>query len=407
MGRDPSDNPHFNAVELEIFRGLLDAVAEEMGVRLMRSAYSPNIKERRDYSCALFDFRGDMVAQAAHIPVHLGSAPASVRAVLKAFPAEAMRPGERFIVNDPFAGGTHLPDVTVVAPWFGHNENVPVFFVANRAHHADVGGSAPGSMGITTSIDDEGVRLPPSRLTPGLIDGFANRTRTPDERRGDLRAQVAALDAGRSRLDELAAEHGAERLVAAGGALQDYAARAVTVLIDAMPDGEYAFTDCLEDDGVGATNLAIACTLTVAGELATFDFRECGDQTDGPVNAVRSIVESAVLYALRCLAPAELPSNSGVLRPIEVRTRPGSVVDAQPPAAVAGGNVETSQRLVDVVFGALAQALPDRVPAASHGGMNNVLVGSIDGEATDGDSPPFAYYETIAAGPPAGRARPA
>ena len=391
-----NERQSFNAVELEVFRQLLAAVAEEMGVRLMRSAFSPNIKERRDYSCAVFDSRGDMIAQAAHIPVHLGSAPASVKAVLEAFPAARMRPGERFIVNDPFAGGTHLPDITVVAPCYvGADPDNPLFFVANRAHHADVGGKTPGSMPIGTSIDDEGIRIPPSIFDDALITRICEQTRTPDERRGDLRAQLASLDSGIESLDALCNAHSAQRVAEAGEALQDYAARYVASLIRDTPDGSYRFEDVMEDDGHGHTNLAIRCNLTVMGEHATFDFRETVDQTLGPVNAVRAIVLSAVLYGLRCLAPAELPSNSGILRPVEVLTRPGSLVDAQPPAAVAGGNVETSQRLVDVVFGTLAQALPARVPAASCGSMNNLLIGSVEGDTT---GPPFAYYETIAGG---------
>jgi len=416
----------FNAVELEVFKQLLAAVAEEMGVRLMRSAFSPNIKERRDYSCALFDPRGDMIAQAAHIPVHLGSAPASVKAVLESFPLQKMLPGQRFIVNDPFAGGTHLPDITVVEPVFVEGQTTPKFFVANRAHHADVGGKSPGSMPIGTSIDGEGVRLAPSLLTEGLIDDFCEQTRTPDERRGDLRAQLASLDAGRDRLTQLCADHGSNRIAAAGEALQAYAARFIASLIGDTPDGVYRFEDAMDDDGHGHTDLAIRCTLTVAGDHATFDFRESDDQTLGPVNAVRAICLSAVLYALRCLAPADLPSNSGVLRPIKILTRPGSLVDALPPAAVAGGNVETSQRLVDVVFGALAQAMPNVVPAASCGTMNNLLIGSppppealpetfretplprgvspqalvkkASSQTADLTAPPFAYYETIAGG---------
>ncbi|MEM7624002.1 MAG: hydantoinase B/oxoprolinase family protein [Planctomycetota bacterium] len=406
------DESGFDAVELEVFRQLLAAVAEEMGFRLMRSAFSPNIKERRDYSCALFDARGDMIAQAAHIPVHLGSAPASVKAILEAFPAAAMRLGDRFIVNDPFAGGTHLPDITVVAPCFvdgintpgpGSGGIAPRFFVANRAHHADVGGKTPGSMPIGTSIDDEGIRIPPSRLDEALIATIATQSRTPDERRGDLRAQCAALDAGIARLEELCVTHGPQRLADAGQALQDYAARYIASLIRDTPDGTYRFEDVMEDDGHGHTDLHIRCTLTVTGDRATFDFRDTVDQTLGPVNAVRAIVLSAVLYGLRCLAPAELPSNSGILRPVEVLTRPGSLVDAQPPAAVAGGNVETSQRLVDVVFGTLAQVLPGRVPAASCGSMNNLLIGSVGGDTT---GPPFAYYETIGGGIGAGPGQP-
>ena len=396
-----SDPPPFNAVELEVFRQLLAAVAEEMGQRLMRCAYSPNIKERRDYSCAVFDRRGDMIAQAAHIPVHLGSAPASVKAILASFPAESMRPGERFIVNDPYAGGTHLPDVTVLAPCFCADEPLPRFFVANRAHHADVGGVTPGSMPISTSIDQEGVRLPPQRLTQAVMQAFSQQTRTPAERLGDLQAQLASLDAGLQRLTSLADDHGADRVEAAGEALQQYAQRFVTSLVAGFVATDCRFEDVLDDDGHGRLDPTIRGRLLVEGQRMTFDFRETDDQVLGPINAVRSIVESAVLYALRCLAPAELPSNSGLLRPVTILTRPGSLLDARYPAAVAAGNVETSQRVVDVVFGLLAQVLPDRIPAASCGSMNNLLIGSVDG-----DPQPFAYYETIAGGAGAGPHQP-
>ncbi len=409
----------FNAVELEVFRQVLASVAEEMGVRLMRSAYSPNIKERRDFSCAVFDAGGEMIAQAAHIPVHLGSSPASVKAVIEAFSGD-MKPGDRFIVNDPFAGGTHLPDVTVVAPMFASASRLavepasrtspkreagpaakrvrrPSFYVANRAHHADVGGLTPGSLPLSRTIDEEGYRIAPSRLTDALINDFAKATRTPDERRGDLRAQQAAIDVGLARLAALCEAHGVLRIAAAGDALQDYAARFIRAIVAEMPDGRYEAEDVLDDDGHGHEDIAIRCTLTVAGEEATFDFSASDDQVPGPLNAVRAIAQSAVMYALRCLAPADIPSNSGVLRPVRIVTRPGSVVEALPPAAVAAGNVETSQRITDVVFAALGRALPGRVPAASYGSMNNLTIGSLDG-----GEPAFAYYETIAGGAGAG-----
>ncbi|MFP4145867.1 MAG: hydantoinase B/oxoprolinase family protein [Phycisphaeraceae bacterium] len=385
-----------DAIELEIYKHLFASVAEEMGVRLMRSAYSPNIKERRDYSCALFDRRGRMIAQAAHIPVHLGSAPLSVQAVIARFEPATMTPASRYIVNDPFAGGTHLPDITVVAPVFLAGEAKPRFFVANRAHHADVGGSAPGSLPISSSIEEEGVRVPPSEIDEKLIDWLCHQTRTPDERRGDLFAQLAALDIGIERLAELCDKRGGAAVEQAAGDLQAYTARFVRQIIADMPDGDYAFEDVLDGDGRGAEDIPIRCRLTIAGDRATADFRESGDQVAGPVNAVRAITLSATMYVFRCLAPAEIPSNSGVLEAVEILTRPGSVVDAAYPAAVAGGNVETSQRIVDVLFGALAKALPEKVPAASCGSMNNLTIGGLDPRF---DPPrPFAYYETIAGG---------
>jgi len=389
-----------DAVELEVFKHLFASIAEEMGVRLMRSAYSSNIKERRDFSCALFDAQGGMIAQAAHIPVHLGSAPLSVQAVIKHFDTATMHEGDVFIVNDPFAGGTHLPDVTLVSPYFVEDEPRPRFFVANRAHHADVGGKTAGSLPISRTIDDEGVRIAPTRLDDALIERFARQTRTPDERRGDLLAQRAALGAGLHRLHELCEKHGYDRVAFCAEALQNYTARFIHRIVDQLPDGEYRFEDVLDDDGHDAVDIPIRCTLTIEGKHCTVDLRDSADQVAGPVNAVRAITLSAVMYALRCLAPAQVPSNSGVLRPVTIRTRPGTVVDAQPPAAVAGGNVETSQRIVDVVFGALAQVLPDTVPAASCGSMNNVTIGSAPSH--DASAAPFAYYETLAGGAGAG-----
>lgn len=389
-----------DAVELEVFRQLLSSVAEEMGARLLRSAYSPNIKERRDFSCALFDERGGMTAQAAHIPVHLGSAPASVQAVIEVFRGR-MNPGEHYIVNDPFAGGTHLPDITVVTPVFMSASDTPVFYVANRAHHADVGGITPGSLPLSRTIDDEGIRIRPSLLTDELIERVCTASRTPDERRGDLRAQLAANTVGVRRLKALCERHTPKHIAEAGRALQDYTARFIASLIERMPDGKHAFEDVLDDNGHGHTDIPIRCVMTVDGNRATFDFTESADQLPGPINAVRAITLSAVMYCLRCIAPADLPSNSGVLAPVRVVTRPGSVVDAREPAAVAAGNVETSQRITDVVFGALAQALPDQIPAASYGTMNNLTIGSPPPEAGE-DPTPFAYYETIAGGAGAG-----
>ena len=388
-----------NAVELEVFKHLFASIAEEMGVRLMRSAYSSNIKERRDFSCALFDRWGDMIAQAAHIPVHLGSAPLSVQAVMEHFPPTQMHANDVFVVNDPFAGGTHLPDITVVAPYFAPGEPEPRFFIASRAHHSDVGGKTAGSLPISRTIDEEGIRIPPSRLDTHTIERIAAASRTPAERRGDLLAQRAALDIGLHRLTELCTTHGHDRAERCAEALQAYTARFVHRLIDTLPDGHYRFEDVLDDDGHGHTDIAIRCMLTINRHHATVDLRDSDDQVTGPVNAVRAITLSAVMYAFRCLAPTEMPSNSGVLRPVTVHTRPGSVVDAQPPAAVAGGNVETSQRLVDVIFGALAQVLPEKVPAASCGSMNNITIG---GGAEQGETAPFAYYETLAGGAGAG-----
>ncbi len=393
-------HPPCDAVELEIFKHLFAAVAEEMGARLMRSAYSPNIKERRDFSCALFDADGKMLAQAEHIPVHLGSAPASVQAVLEAFTPASMQPNDRFILNDPFAGGTHLPDITVLAPCVLPGEAAPRFFVANRAHHADIGGSTPGSMPISTSIDEEGLRIPPTKLNKDTVNWVCAHSRTPEERRGDLQAQLAALQVGVLRLHELCRRYGAELVSRRGNELTDYTEQIIRKTVSAIPDGAYSFEDLLDDDGHGTTDIAIRCKLTISGDSAVVDFTASDDQVRGPVNAVSAITSSAVNYVFRCLAPADIPSNAGIMRPVTVITRPGSVLDALPPAAVAGGNVETSQRIVDVLLGALAQALPDRIPAASSGTMNNLSIGGIDPR----HDAAYAYYETIGGGAGAGPA---
>jgi len=391
-----SSNPTHpvDAVELEIFKHLFAAIAEEMGVRLMRSAYSPNIKERRDFSCALFDADGELIAQAAHIPVHLGAMPMSVQAVLQAFPPQKVSQDQCFVLNDPYCGGTHLPDITVGAPCLSAGETTPRFFVANRAHHADVGGQTAGSMALATSIEDEGLRIPPTLLDAGMIERIAKYSRTPEERRGDLQAQIAALNVGSERLSELCSKHGTETAVRRGAELRNYTERAIRRIITEIPDGNYGFTDYLDDDGCGTSNIAISCRLQIDGDTAVVDFSSSADQVAGPVNAVKAITASAVNYAFRCLAPSDLPSNGGVMRPIRLVTQPGSIVDAVEPAAVAAGNVETSQRIVDAALGALAQAIPGRVPAASCGSMSNVAIGGTNPDTGRA----FAYYETVAGG---------
>lgn len=396
--------PDTDPIELEVFRHLFASVAEEMGHRLMRSAFSPNIKERRDFSCALFDANGEMLAQAAHIPVHLGSTPMAVRAVIDAFKldqSEADHQDQVYVLNDPYAGGTHLPDITVVQPLrlpgtFGGCDR-PVFYLANRAHHADVGGVSPGSLPISQHIDDEGLRITPRVLDEEAVDWIADASRTPDERRGDLQAQLAALHVGAKRLKAMAEQYGLDVLTQRGSELIAYTERIVRRLIASLPDGDYLFEDVLDDDGFGTTNITLRCALQIKGETVEVDFTQSDDQVAGPVNAVRAIALSAVNYCFRCLLPTDLPSNSGVMRPIGVLTRSGSVVDAQYPSPVVGGNVETSQRLVDVVFGALAQVLPERVPAASCGSMNNVTIGGVDHRPGMAGQP-FAYYETLAGG---------
>ncbi|MEZ4434529.1 MAG: hydantoinase B/oxoprolinase family protein [bacterium] len=395
------------SLALDIHRQRLAAIAEEMGATLMRAAFSANIKERRDFSCAVFDARGQMLCHAAHIPVHLGSTPLSVQAAIEAIP---MTPGTQVLLNDPFAGGTHLPDVTLVTPVFLPGDPRPAYYVANRAHHADIGGVSPGSLPAPRrpdgtvrplTIDDEGFRLPPTALDDTLRARFAAASRLPDERHGDLRAQEAANRLGAARITALAHALGPTERDRLDAALLDYAERRMRAVLRSLPDGTHTFTDHLDDDGVGDEAIPLPVTVTLRDDTALVDFTAAPDAVAGPLNAVRAIAVSAVFYAFRCLAGEAIPANAGLLRPIEIRTRPGSIVDALPPAAVSAGNVETSQRLVDALFGALARFAPDRVPAAACGSMNNVLFG---GHRPDGA--PFVHYETLAGGGGGGPAGP-
>jgi N-methylhydantoinase B len=385
-----------DAVQVEIFRNLFASVCDEMGAALQRAAYSPNIKERRDFSCALFDASGRLVAQGDHMPVHLGSMPASVRAVLDTL---SLEPGDVAALNDPFCGGTHLPDVTMVAPVSPDGRTI-LFYVANRAHMADIGGMSPGSMPLATEIYQEGLRIPPVRLVRAghfdedLLRLILLNVRTPRERAGDLRAQWASLQVGGRRLEEMRVRYGGEALAARGSEQIAYAETGTRALIRSIPDGTYRFEDQIDDDGLGHGPLSIRARLVIDGAGAEVDFDGTAPQTEGPVNAVEAITRSAVLYAFRCLLPTEVPANDGCFVPIRIAAPEGSIVNAMPPAAVAAGNVETSQRIVDVVFGALRQALPERIPAASSGTMNNVTLGGTDPRT----GLPFAYYETLGGG---------
>jgi len=384
------------AVDLQIANHRLAGIAEEMGVVLGRTALSPNIKERRDYSCAVFDGRGELIAQAAHIPVHLGSTPLSVRAAIEHV---RMDPGDVAVLNDPFAGGTHLPDVTLVAPVYARGARRPWAYVANRAHHADIGGMDPGSMPLGTDIFQEGVRIPPIRLVAGgrlvadVLSLLLANTRVPEERTGDLLAQWAALRLGADRLHALAGRMGGvAALRARMAALGDYSAALMRAEIRHLPSGVYAARDVLDDDGLGARRIRLAVRVTISAGRAHVDFTGTAPQTRGPVNANFAVTRSAVLYVFRALAREPIPANDGMARPLRITAPPGTVVNADFPAAVAGGNVETSQRIVDVLLRALARAAPDRIPAASCGSMNNVALGGVTGGRA------FAYYETLAGG---------
>jgi N-methylhydantoinase B len=383
------------ALELTIFHKLFAAVAEEMGIVLRRSAFSPNIKERRDYSCALCTADGELLAQAAHIPVHLGVLPRTLRQILPEF---ALAPGDVLLLNDPYWGGTHLPDLTLLAPVY--LEERLAFYLVNRAHHADMGGASPGSMPLARDLREEGVIIPPTylyrrgRLEADFLNSLLARMRVPQERRGDLAAQLAALHRGQERLPAMAARYGLEKLLAMSRALRDYSQRAMEDLIAAIPDGDYSFRDFLDDDGYGHQDLAIRVTLSVSATRVTADFRGSADQAPGGVNAVPAVVEAAVYYVFLTLLSEDYPINQGCFRPLQVLTRPGSLLDPRFPAPVAAGNVETSQRVADVLLGALAQALPEVIPAASQGTMNNLAFGGRDPES----GREFTYYETVAGG---------
>jgi N-methylhydantoinase B len=405
---------------LEIFKNIFHSVAEEMGAALRRSAFSPNIKERRDYSCAVYDTDGRVLAMGDHMPVHLGSMPASVAAACAAFDLE---PGDIALLNDPFAGGTHLPDLTMVMPIFIDSKSPatttatapprvgrastprpqPQFYVANRAHHADVGGALAGSMGPAREIFQEGIRIPPVKifrrgeLSADVMALLRANVRTPAEREGDLAAQIAACRIGERRLTEIVAKYGASEVTAYGRHLLDYSAEMMRAALREMPTGVYSAEDFLDSDGVsdGDTPLRIRVRIEIGRGRAKVDFTGSSAQCAGNVNAVEAIAVSAVYYVFRCLLAEEVPATSGLISPIEVIAPSGTIVNAQPPAAVAGGNVETSQRMVDALLRALAKAVPHRIPAASQGTMNNLTLGGLDPRRANA---PFAYYETTAGG---------
>jgi N-methylhydantoinase B len=391
-------------VELSIFQCAVHSVAEEMGAALRRTALSPNIKERRDYSCAVFDGRGRVIAMGDHMPVHLGSMPMSVQAAIAALD---LAPGDMAILNDPYAGGTHLPDITLVLPVFAESGARPAFYVANRAHHADVGGKFAGSMGPATTIFEEGIRIAPVRLVRGgtvdreVLNLILNNVRTPQEREGDLAAQMGACRVGEQRMLQLAAKHGMEKLNAWIEELLDYSEGLVRAELRATPAGEFVAEDWLDGDGVTDEPIRIAVKLRIDPEAGAMDvnFEGSSPQVAGSVNAVLAITTSACFYFLRCLLADDAPATEGILRPLTLHAPEGSIVNARPPAAVAGGNVETSQRIVDALMRALAVAVPGRVPAASAGTMSNVTIGGIDCRKNDrGNGEPFAYYETAAGG---------
>jgi N-methylhydantoinase B len=415
MRRDP--------IELEIFKNLFHSIAEEMGAALHRTAFSPNIKERRDYSCAIFDADGEVIAMGDHMPVHLGSMPRSVQAGIAAC---QMDPGDVVMLNDPFCGGTHLPDITLISPVYVRQRaanvnrsgirsrkprNHPDFYVASRAHHADIGGAYPGSMGPCREIYQEGFRIPPVRLQRagimdrGVLQLLLSNVRTPEEREGDLHAQLAACHTGIQRLSEISTCYGIDRTKRAAQELLEYSEELMRAFLQQVPAGTYSAEDFLDNDGINDRPVKIAVEVKVGekrrprGRVARahaviVDFTGSDPQVEGSVNAVEAITYSACFYVFRCLLAEDVPATAGLMRPVRVIAPAGTVVNARPPAAVAGGNVETSQRIVDVLLRALAQALPERIPAAASGTMNNLTIGGIDPRTGQ----PFAYYETIAGG---------
>jgi N-methylhydantoinase B len=394
-----------DAVTLEVFRHLFAALAEEMGAALRRASFSPNIKERRDYSCALFDPDGTAVSMGDHMPVHLGAMPMSVSAALEEL--GVLQPGDVVCLNDPFRGGTHLPDITLLSAVHAEHGHL-LGFVASRAHHSDVGGMSPGSMPLAREIYQEGLRIPPVLLyRSGVRNEDLWRTvlanvRTPVERAGDLDAQLAALHAGSKRLREIASRRGVDATLGAMEALVAYADRMVEAGLELVPDGTYRAEDSLEDDGFGSGPVTVRATLTVAGRRLRIDFGGTASQVPGGINAVAAITSSACRYVVRCVVEAllgeALPAGGGSMTAVELVLPEGSLVNAMPPASVAAGNVETSQRITDVLLRAFGEALPGVMPALSQGTMNNTTVGGPD-PRTGGA---FAYYETVGGGMGAG-----
>ncbi len=401
------DSNSGDSIQLAVFKSATHSIAEEMGAALRRTSFSPNIKERRDYSCAIFDSDAQVIAMGDHMPVHLGSMPMSVRAAVDAL---RLGPGDVAILNDPYAGGTHLPDITMVLPVFApgvipgkaSGESLPMLYVAARAHHADVGGLYPGSMGLCREIYQEGLRIPPVKiveageLNRAMLHLILHNVRTPNEREGDLMSQICACRVGESRLQELIGKYGAPLLRSLSTDLLDYSERLMRAELARIPSGTVTAEDFLDSDGFSDEPIRIraAITFNAVERTVVIDFAGSSPQVQSSINAVYAITWSAVYYVFRCLLPADAPATAGLMRPITVIAPAGSVVNAVLPAPVAGGNVETSQRIVDVLLRALAQALPERIPAASSGTMNNLTIGGIDPRSQR----PFAYYETIAGG---------
>ncbi|MDH5409076.1 MAG: hydantoinase B/oxoprolinase family protein, partial [Gammaproteobacteria bacterium] len=367
-----------DAIQLSIFTSQINSICAEMGAVLQRAAFSPNIRDRLDFSCAIFDASGELCAQAAHIPVHLGSMAYAMRGIVENVD---WQDGDMVILNDPFLGGTHLPDVTVIAPVF-INGNLQAF-VANRAHHADIGSESPGSMPISSSLEEEGVIIPPTHLIKAgeldesVLDGILGQTRSELEGRGDFVAQISANRTGLARLGQLITNTGLREFGLALDQLNQYGEKLAAEALAQIPDGNYAFQDFMDDDGLGHQDLVIQASLSVKGHHVHVDFTGTAAQTPGNINCPLSVAAAAVYYVFRCLMPVQTPACAGSFRSITLSAPEACLVNAVRPAAVAAGNVETSTRIVDVVMGALAQAIPEQIPAASHGSMNNLAMGGV------------------------------
>ncbi len=367
-----------------------------MGAVLQRAALSPNIKDRLDFSCAVFDAQGQLCAQAAHIPVHLGSMAYAMAGIIKQI---KWCENDMVIVNDPFLGGTHLPDVTLIAPVFSANQLIA--FIANRAHHADIGASTPGSMPLSQRLDEEGIIIPPTHLLHGnqldeaLLESLTSATNNTEQAHGDFSAQISANRIGIQRLDHLMKGMGTQNFVSGLMQLDNYAARMAQHTLTQIPCGIYAFSDAMDDDGMGNTNLLIKAKINVTQDKIKIDFDGTAPQTKGNINCPLSVTAAAVYYVFRCLMPHHIPACAGSFRSIEIQAPQGCLINAKRPAAVAAGNVETSSRIVDVIMGCLVQAMPDKMAAASHGSMNNVAMGIQESET---GFTPWSYYETLGGG---------
>jgi N-methylhydantoinase B len=385
-------------IELNIFASRLEAVCDEMGAVLRNAAFSPNIRDRLDFSCAVFDARGELCAQAAHIPVHLGSMAYAIQGIVSGI---EWHPGDMVVLNDPFLGGTHLPDVTLIAPLFTKERLIA--FLVNRAHHADIGANSPGSMPVSSHLDQEGRVIPPGRLLRrgeldrDFLQQLTGGNRNPRDSAGDFAAQISANRSGLERLDQMVSEWGCSRFIRGLDALNAYGERLARAALSRIPDGKYRFTDLMDDDGQGNRDIPIQVKISIRQGEVVVDFAGTAAQVAGNINCPLSVAAAAVFYVFRCLMPPQTPACAGTFRPIRLQAPEGSLLNARRPAAVAAGNVETSTRVVDVVLGALAEVLPQEIPAASHGSMNNLAMGS------DGVEP-WDYYETIGGGMGAGSA---